>query len=270
EFRRVLFRSARRLSYQLPAVRESLSYHFEGGDNRSRSFAVRVHDRPSIALVALTIEPPAYTKEPARTIEGVRGEIRAPIGSVLRFRATSDQVIRGARYRLDDGEPVAIAAGDDPNSIEWHVELARSSFLELHVTGDYDFLSEPWRLGLVAIPDAPPEVRLIIEGPSRRVTTDGVVRYRVEARDDWGVAALRLEIERPGQSTAQGDAGGGASRTRTVDLLPFDPFAADELGAFRSGGRTERTLSVSELEVAAGDRFILRAVATDNDAREGG
>src|SRR5690606_4244719 len=122
----------------------------------------------------------------------------------------------------------------------------------------------------VAIPDAPPEVRLIIEGPSRRVTTDGVVRYRVEARDDWGVAALRLEIERPGQSTAQGDAGGGASRTRTVDLLPFDPFAADELGAFRSGGRTERTLSVSELEVAAGDRFILRAVATDNDAREGG
>src|SRR5690606_608071 len=110
---------ARRLSYQLPAVRESLSYHFEGGDNRSRSFAVRVHDRPSIALVALTIEPPAYTKEPAGTIEGVRGEIRAPIGAVLRFRATSDEVIRGARYRLDDGEPVAIAAGDDPNSIEW-------------------------------------------------------------------------------------------------------------------------------------------------------
>lgn len=215
-------------SNTLIAATENLVARVRAGDGAAGPFAVEVVPRPAFRSLAAVVEPPAYT------------------GLGPTNRALDDLVLlRGSRVRLE-GEltgPVAAAelhlAGletssplaPDTNATRLGAEFTAD---DSRLTGFRIALRDPrgiasrddalYRVQLVA--DRPPQVRLV--APARReelATARAVIPVGIEAKDDFGVGALRVVV-RPAETTnaptraIELDLGGEAPRAlnRRYDL----------------------------------------------------
>lgn len=211
EQRRMEFQeSAEAFQTTLPRVVSDFDFHVSADDSRSRFYRVTVVERPELTVATLDVEPPAYVGLPARTIDGIVGDILVHERSGLSFRLKFNKPIAKAelqwlqprRIPMTEAETknqkqtpktAAFELSEDGKSATLNSAALVAGPFELLLTDSYGLTNseEPSRNLIITI-DQPPE--LIVEGDAKpqQVRPDDVVPVRVLANDDFGIGALEL------------------------------------------------------------------------------
>ncbi len=206
--------SGRRQVYELPpdgaapnfgrtlhSVQESFSAVIALGDAETDSIDVRVKPRPSVASVEARQIFPAYTRLPAQRRS--LGDLKILAGSKLELKVKANAVVKSGEIRLVNADrdktvksaPMAPEANGSMQligAIEIPAEGVTGLTLNL-VDSDGVESRSPAVYPLEIVQDQPPTVRIVL--PERReelLTREATLLLAFEARDDFGVARVRL------------------------------------------------------------------------------
>ncbi|MFO0930922.1 MAG: DUF4175 family protein [Gemmataceae bacterium] len=251
----------------------SFEYYITAGDGRSPVFQVEVVRPPQVAKLAVVYTYPAYTGLPPRRIDGSDGEVAAVAGTAVRLELTPTKPLRTARLvtRGDarrGSETIDMEKAGDAHTAGFVVwtptakptpEIAGKTLLvapsayQLHLDAtDGSSNADPLWRAVILRPDAPPE--LVLRAPDDRlsVKSDAALPLAVDARDDFGLATVRLlyrvNAEPAVRELVRFDYAGGPPKRETAD-------------------RYEWRLGSSGLKV--GDRVEYWAEATDRNVVTG-
>ncbi|BCS33358.1 hypothetical protein TBR22_A25850 [Luteitalea sp. TBR-22] len=193
----------------------------------------------------VTVRPPTYTGEPARTQSGAT-RVEALEGSRLELRFTGWP--DGATARL--GSDVLALAGSG-GAREATLELRQSDAVVVSTAHGSPLAT----IVVMVRPDAPPDVRITAPGADlRRATATGQVRVRITARDDLGLREVRLLYTRVS----------GSGESFTFEDGEW-PVRLERRSA--TAWEAEHVVDLSRLGLAPGDSVAYHAVA--HDARPG-
>ncbi len=179
-------------------------YRVRVHDAESEEFAVRVLPRPMVTNLNLTLELPGYTGLPARKV--APGELILLRGGRLRVEGWVSQPITSAVVRLEGVETqrVARVAAErgDRFQLDLPVDDPRWTGFSVSLVDTRGIASlDPAVYALNVVDDQPPTVRVIL--PARReelVTPRGTVLIAFEAKDDYGLARVRV-MHQPAATT---------------------------------------------------------------------
>jgi hypothetical protein len=200
----------------------------------------------TIVAATLAITPPAYTGLAGTAQPDLSAKV--PAGSRLRWDFALSPAPKAAELRFHDGRRVPLARQGD----RWRGEvvLDRSALYSLAVVDGLP-LADGARHRLEALPDAPPQLRIVAPERSLNLRADGQRSFalQVEARDDYGLGAARWIV-----TLAQGSGEQVAVSVRTL--------AARGVGDARAK-RFATTLDLAALGFAQGDDLIVRLEVAD-------
>jgi|GEM_PF-3804822 len=182
-------------------------FRAKGGDDKhgDRLVIVRTVRPAQVATLTATISPPAYTG--VERIEQQGGAVEALIGSDVEIKVEVTAPVREAELVfLESGRRVLLepfSIQDDSgtstgfvgsfvleNSDRYQVELIAESGLRNPKPGTYP---------ISALQDYAPVGRwLLPEDDSLALLTTGLLCLRVDTRDDFGLTAVELSVERGG------------------------------------------------------------------------
>ncbi|MCA9112334.1 MAG: hypothetical protein KDA52_20430, partial [Planctomycetaceae bacterium] len=250
----------------LPDVLTSFDYDVSAGSAHTRSFHIDVVEAPDIERLFIEIEPPAYTRLPAQSIEGPIGPIDVFERSVLDFTIDFTKPVESAElvWQTDAHSPDDANDTDEPASLPCTLsEDGRSATLALTAEHGGPFVirlldehgvsnpqRDPWELWVLA--DAPPliewadEDRLAVTANATiEVQPTGQLPLTVVAEDDVGVAELELHAEVVQRSQ------------------PLTPVIADAAGLGHAEVRHTFSVDLSQYELQEGDLLAVKARAVD-------
>lgn len=202
----------------------------------------------TIAHSEIEIAAPAYTGLPARDETAL--DAKVPEGSHVGWRLRFDPQPTAAALVFHDGSRVALTR---PGA-DWIGErtLAVSTLYRIALEG-VPPLADDRLYRLDAIPDLPPEIRVI--EPDKTLTLLGAQQktwdLAFEASDDYGIARADLTI-----TLAQGTGENIAFKEQTIAL------SGTPLGTTRAQ-RYQHTLDLAALGVAKGDDVVVRVAVSD-------
>lgn len=258
----------------LRSVQEDLEFHVTGGDDRDRvpRVFVTVLQPPDVAALAVSIEPPAYTRLPARLVRDADVEVLA--GSRVRVAMLPDPPdARGLARVLPEDRELPLVEVPWPRREEDDAPrpdeplLALGFEVEAGETLRYRFElvdssglpnPDPGLFAIHVVADRPPEVEVL--APARgeiEAVAGGALPLRVRAFDDYGVARLEWSVESAGEAP------------RGPVALVGEPLEDQSPERGRRQGRfAARTLEVRELfgasEPVEGQLLELEVRAHDN------
>jgi hypothetical protein len=198
---------------------------------------------PGAVRVVATITPPAYTGQPARTIDNPQ-RLEALQSSRLRLYVSGGNAPWRVRFGTD---PIAPTSSDDRETI-LDLVLGRSGYLAIE-SGQQTSASR--LIPVAVVPDRAPVIR--IDEPGKDLLLPGVARsvpLAASASDDYGLEQLELRYTKVSGSGEQFEFDEG--------VLP--------LTVTRDDGRSWKGSAVfglARLGLAPGDSLVYRVVARD-------
>ncbi|MGA2256852.1 MAG: hypothetical protein ABSG53_19550, partial [Thermoguttaceae bacterium] len=271
------------LSNKMVARRENvispLEFCFTGGDDRNMHWTeVQVIEPPAIRSLTLRITPPSYTNWPE---EERAATTTRPLLAGSRVQLTGKATKRlkpASEMRFDDGHMLPIEI--DGDGVTFHVgkPSARAlaepphelivqkstgySFHLIDVDGVPGGGDESWQFRVLT--DAPPIAMIEQPGSDLFVTERAVVSFRVRARDDMALRQVLLVVSLTDAK---------ATKEKTIPLLqgPDKPSqsSSSAFGEATTGDQAtiDRTVELSEFQLAPGMQLTCQAVASDYHAQ---
>ncbi len=186
----------------LRALTEDVVVHASGGDDDDLEpeLDVQVLEPPDVLGIAVSVEPPAYSKLPARTV--FEPEVEVLAGSKLHVALqTRPADVHGSVQLLPEDRTLELApqpfpareAGAAPaNGLGFELDALRSLRYRVLLT-DANGLSnpEPGLYAITVVADRPPEVEML--APARGevdTVAAGWVPLRLRVEDDFGLSRL--------------------------------------------------------------------------------
>ena len=236
--------------FTIPRLNEALTLRVRGGDARNDAVQVRVVDRPGLADVAVTVSPPAYTREPPRELQAGRSLIEILYGSEVEIRFRSSKLLRQAVLLRDLAEERELAGEEDAYVARFTPDRnATYSFALTDVDGLTN--TRPRQFLVRMVPDAPPTASLTILGVGDLITPLAELRLELSFKDRYGLQAAELLHEIKAEEVNKGS-------------IPIEDV---------SPGSTQVTttmqLAVSTLGVLEGQQLVLQARAQDQNGVTG-
>jgi hypothetical protein len=191
----------REFKYEFSRVVEAFEFAVRAGDDESAWHRIEVRTAPALEGIVKWYAFPSHlpmTSTPADAPEE-GGNVKAPVGTEVRFRAIANEPLAGARLvlgsRPDKREPLAFEA--DPRRpkrvVTGAFRVQANDEYRLELTGENGLGNrEPIRFSVIAVPDAPPAIRVLEPGADRIATADAVWPLQIETTDDFGIQSVRL------------------------------------------------------------------------------
>lgn len=186
----------------------SFEFRARGGDDDrgDRLVVVRTVRPAQVARLAAVVTPPAYTG--VDRIEQQGGAVEALIGSEVELSVQATAPVREAQLVfLESGRTVPLRAvtlqDDGGASTEWRgaFTLDGSDRYRVQLVAQNGLRNpNPGTYPVSALQDYEPVGRwLLPEDDSLALLPDGILCLRVDARDDFGLTAVDLTVERGGE-----------------------------------------------------------------------
>ncbi len=248
-----------RLAFTFPEVVEPFEFHLRGGDGRTGTRGVEVHDRPRILAVSFALTFPEYLGRDPQVVENSARDLVIPAGTSVAARARSDVPLKGgfARWEKEPPRELAPAGGEGGGelAVEHRFKPEGGGSLDLTVVDRAWGLESrpPARTRVDVRPDAPPKITLALKQKARVVTPVGAVGYKVEAKDDHGFSRLALETA---VASSAGD-----PRIEKSAFVGIPPRQAEVV--------REGLLELEPLGLEPGMRLTLTAEGADDDGLAG-
>ncbi len=208
----------------IPHVMHGFQYHLSGAGNRSRTYQIQVVEAPAVTGLKVEIQPPAYTGQPAKLLDGAAGEITVLERSRLHWQLTFNKPLQAAEWQWQpdpvveskSGEPATEPVDDaakvpaeptDPPAIPFKLAADRLSatwesvpeeggMFRLVVRDEHGLTNETdGARHLIVTPDVAPTLTVEGRHDSEVAQASDVVPIQVDATDDVGVGALELHYE---------------------------------------------------------------------------
>ena len=262
-------------------VRENFAWRFRRGALLSETRQVTVHHYPLLTTLGARIEPPAYTRLPARDLERLPSWIEVPVGSRLELQGRVSHAVREAALITASGDTLALLV--DSLTVRGSLDIDREQNFVVLLTDNYGLHNQsPLPYEVAAAPDQRPGVDLERPDDDGILPLSGEVTLLAEAADDYGLARLSL-LTRTGAAVPR-DAEQGEEWLGDVFWLDTKPggepniwqevhtaagplrVRAVRLGDEDSRLRARFRLEVraDELDLVAGDGLELVVEAVDN------
>lgn len=243
--------------HTLKNAREDLTFHLEGGDDRTEVFSVRLVDRPRVQWSRMGIVPPSYTKLESVTLGDDQRTARVLPGTRVTIRMETSKPVVKATLMAGHEETAEAQVESEPRSGDEALGARRFTVAIVpEQTHTYHFAlidelglenRRPVRFAVRVIEDEAPRVRLKLSGAGEMVTPEAILPMEVEFTDTYGLATAEL-VHRLMREEAQ------------EGLIPIP--------AFRPGATsfaTSLSWALATASAAPGDRLTVFAHATDFD-----
>ncbi len=229
-----------RYAASLETTDADLLYRIRGGDAVTRWYRISAVPPPRITAFEKTYHPPAWLGRPAQTVRETSGDLEGVEGTRVDLRIESDQPLARSELRFDlEGESLTVPLErEDP--LHWRVsfDLTRPGLYQAQLVAarsGFENRERPvWEIRVH--PDQPPRVEIVEPAADRTATPDDLLRWSVDAADDYGLVALqrRVQIRRAGAGWRNDGApractGETAAVTETTDLLALGVRPGDEV-----------------------------------------
>jgi hypothetical protein len=182
----------------LPDVNEDLAFYVSAGAFGSDVHRIEVYDPLRLEGFEITTRFPEYlrlnSEPPEETSEQPTGDVSAPVGSTVTVRIMTNGRLEGGKLIWADGEEqeLEVASGQGTSAAaSFPVQKDRSyNFTVRDINGQVR--DSPMPSLVRAIEDSPPILEIL--APKIDISTHPLaeVAFRVEAKDDWGVASVGL------------------------------------------------------------------------------
>lgn len=211
-----------RFRFEFPPSDESTTFGLFGGDDWLGPITIERVDRPSIASIGLRVRDPDTPPDAFRKVDDPRQHPTFLPDSELELILTASEPIAGMTIEANPGA-IASPARVDERTFASRWTLDEATTLEIRLTSEATGLqSRPAFLSIGLLKDREPRVSLRALGVGARVTPVATIPLSLAATDDFGLAALRLLLDRtdPVREEDGEDRADPASRTNreTVPL----------------------------------------------------
>ncbi len=178
------------------AVTQSFGYHVMAGARASNLYAITVVHPPAVERIALEYVYPKALGLPTR-VEEDGGDIYAPSGTEVRFTITTDRPVTDSALMLAGGTRVPLAVAG--RTVTGTLTIAADDAYRVTLVDD-DGAATPddTEYFIRMLLDRPPDVRVLRPAGDRQVTPLEEVLIEARADDDFGVSALDLVLQKPG------------------------------------------------------------------------
>lgn len=233
-------------------VAGTFEFRARGGDDErgDRRVVVRTLRPPQVAGIRARIQPPAYVGQDA--VEQPSGAIEALVGSEVELTVATTAAVRSATLQfLESGQQVPLTATvlqDDSAAATVYVgrfRVEKSDRYEVRLLAENGLANpNPGNYPVAALTDYAPVGRwLLPDDENLLLLPTALLCVRYEARDDFGLANVQLQIERNGQPV------------HTAEFVP--PAGASEA----DGASRREAVRTEYLEVGS----LLGGAAAGND-----
>ena len=188
--------------YEFPPGSDSSTFELTGGDDWIDPLALERVDRPALAETKVRVREPGATYSGFRTVDDPRQHLVFLPDTEVEMTLIGSEPIADARVRIQSGSSPGLRRIDDKTfTTNW--TLREATTLEVALKSSRTGLdSRPAFLSVGLLRDREPRVTLRAVGVSTHVTPIATIPLSVGATDDFGLAALRLQLDR---TTVAGD-----------------------------------------------------------------
>ncbi|MFN2405712.1 MAG: DUF4175 family protein [Pyrinomonadaceae bacterium] len=173
-------------------IQDSVEYFVESNTIRSEVYKLNVVDLPYVKQLDLTLNFPAFTNLPTKTVED-GGDIAALKGTVATITAKLSGKVRAARIVFADGKKTEMRVqGNDfvgeisvAADTSYHIELVSNDGEAYRGSNEYD---------VSVLGDQPPVISFDKPGRDKKATNLEEVFTQARAEDDYGVVGMDLHF----------------------------------------------------------------------------
>jgi hypothetical protein len=173
-------------------IQDSMEYFVESNTVRSEVYKLNVVDLPYVKQLDLTLNFPAFTNLPAKTIED-GGDIAALKGTVATITAKLSGKVRAARIVFADGKKSEMRLQGADFVGELTVMGETSYYIEL-VSTDGEAYRGSNEYDVSVLGDQPPVISFDKPGRDKKATNLEEVFTQARAEDDYGVVSMDLHF----------------------------------------------------------------------------
>jgi hypothetical protein len=200
---------------------------FRAGDGQTEWFNVDVADRPEIDAIKLTVTPPAYTRQPAKTFDKLPERLSAMKGSRIEVAVHAKSAVETAQLKMDNNK-VTLPLGSD-GWYRWTTTLGESCSITPVLTEQHGLTNrrQP-KCQLIMYEDQPPVVKVLTPNDRMAVRPDDSIQITFSATDDVGIGSAELVVYQEGDQKEPtqlaaipidlGEQQGARAVQQTVDL----------------------------------------------------
>ncbi len=178
---------------RIDAIERPFRFEVTAGDDRTPRLAVQVVPPPAIRSLAVTLVPPAYTRQPRADLAPGHTQVRVVEGTAIEIQARATKPLALALLRRGSAKPLAADLSDNATALATRFLAAESGPFWLELTDTEGFANrEPTRFDLRALKDEAPRVTFDQPTADREITPDGVLPLKITTEDDFGLQTIRL------------------------------------------------------------------------------
>ncbi len=204
-------------AYVIRNLEREISYRVEIGDSQSRYYQLRVVPRPAVTRLDFAYKYPQYTGRPAKKLTNVANrEIRVPLGTEVRVTAHTNREVKRGYLHFGDGTRQELPYSTLGLQARFTVEKSGSYAIIIEDENGHRNLNPP-RYPIVALPDAPPNVRITAPGKDVQLPVGGSLPLALWVTDDYGINHLSVFFRR--------NRGGELQQLAAWDSLPSPRMA---------------------------------------------
>jgi len=191
---------------RVDGVKTPLRYAVNIGGTESRPYQVEVIVQPVIIRRCIAYRFPAYTIGPDwqnREDPDCNGDVRAPMGTVVTLKFTTNKPIKEGYVQIGGNERLALRVLENPTQLEASFVVERDGVYTVQLT-DTDGLSntDPRENKIIALVDRPPRIEFSVPGKDITAAPAASVKLVLSAGDDFGLSSVAL-IARRGKEGQQ-------------------------------------------------------------------
>jgi hypothetical protein len=206
-----------RFTFELPASSGSSVIDLSGDDDWLGPLGVVRVDRPALAETKIRVKEPGATYTGFRTVEDAQQHLLFLPETEIELTLVGTEPISESQVKIQAGKTLPLSRADNRTfTTSW--KLTEATTLEVLLTSaDTALSSKPTFLSIGLLKDRAPRVTLRALGTGGHVTPIATIPLSISATDDFGLAALRLQIDR----TTSGDDKSEPVTKRASQALPL-------------------------------------------------
>jgi len=182
----------------LPEISEAGRYRVDYGSNKTRDYKIGVYDYPALTRADAALEYPVYTGLAQQTIRDTL-RVSAVEGTRLTYTLQLNKPVVSARL-ISKGETLALEVQTNPIARLNQFPLTSSSQYSLElVDADGRTNKFPAEFYLMALPDRPPEVKVVFPHGDQRVSSLEELELEGEAKSEFGLLKYGIGYNVAGQ-----------------------------------------------------------------------
>lgn len=244
----------RAAAIRLPIDEGEFEFRVTGGDDQRMPWhTLQITPLVKVESWTMQVTPPEYLAQATTTVPEGATQVRAVLGSRIRFTAKTTRPVKSAAWHDGVSQPRSVVVRSmAPRLLETELVVSQPDSVTYRLSlTDADGFENPaaLRMEIVGVVDPPPEVTLEEPATDQLLTPTAVIPIVAKARDDVRLREIRLEHQI--NSTAE----------------PSDvSWSAEILESACSSAEFVARLAwpIAQLNPNLGDRVTIRIAATDH------